>query len=58
MPKLNNIEGNILLEINLLNNDFLDVDEERQDSENWIPFEFVLNVPRENMFIRLIWSNF
>jgi len=31
MPKLNNIEGNILLEINLLNNDFLDVDEERQD---------------------------
>jgi len=23
MPKLNNIEGNILLEINLLNNDFL-----------------------------------
>jgi len=47
MPKLNNIEGNILLEINLLNNDFLDVDEERQDSENWIPFEFVLNVPRE-----------
>jgi len=36
-----------LLEINLLNNDFLDVDEERQDSENWIPFEFVLNVPRE-----------
>jgi len=49
MPKLNNIEGNILLEINLLNNDFLDVDEERQDSENWIPFEFVLNVPREKI---------
>jgi len=42
MPKLNNIEGNILLEINLLNNDFLDVDEERQDSENWIPFEICL----------------
>lgn len=44
MPRLNNIENNILLEINLLNNSFLDISDTRGDFENWIPFEFILDV--------------
>lgn len=42
MPKINNIEGNISIEINLIKNEFLDIEESRNDFENWIPFEFEL----------------
>jgi hypothetical protein len=48
MPKIFNTEKNISLEVNLLNNAFLDIDSSREDFENWIPFEFTLNVEKEN----------
>ena len=47
MPKLSDREGNVSLEVNLIDNNFLDVQLSRQDYENWIPFEFVLNVGEE-----------
>lgn len=47
MPKLNDREGNVSLELNIIDNNFLDVQFSRQDYENWIPFEFVLNVGGE-----------
>ena len=47
MPKLYNKGNDIALEINLIKNDFLDVQKSRHDYENWVPFEFVLNVAGE-----------
>lgn len=47
MPKLYNKENNILLEVNLVSNICLDIEESRNDSENWIPFNFALNVENE-----------
>lgn len=47
MPKMYNTEENILLQINLLNNQFLDIELSRSDDENWIPFEFFLRVEGE-----------
>ena len=47
MPKMVNIEGNVLLELNLLRNEYLDIDVLREDFENWIPFNFKLNVVEE-----------
>jgi hypothetical protein len=44
MPIMHNNQNNISLEINLLNNSFLDIDLLRKDFENWVPFEFVLDV--------------
>lgn len=42
MAVLSNLEKNISIEINLLNNDFLDINTDRSDYQNWIPF--TLNV--------------
>lgn len=42
MPKIINAEGNISIEINLIKNEYLDIEESRDDFENWIPFEFEL----------------
>lgn len=44
MAKLQNKENNIYLNINLLNNNYLDIQLSRQDFENWIPFEFIFNI--------------
>lgn len=42
MAVLCNLEKNISIELNLLNNDFLDINTDRSDYQNWIPF--TLNV--------------
>lgn len=47
MPKIFNTEKNISLEVNLLNNAFLDIDSSREPFENWIPFEFSLHIEEE-----------
>lgn len=47
MPQITNIEGNVSFELNLINNDFLDIDKLRPDFENWIPFEFNLCVEED-----------
>lgn len=47
MPKIINIEENILFELNLLNNEYLDIDFLRDDFENWIPFDFSLCIEKE-----------
>lgn len=48
MSNLKNEEKNISLSINLKNNKFLDINWQREDYENWIPFTFSLNVENEN----------
>lgn len=40
MPKLINDENNIILEINLVKGELFDVEIDRDDFENWIPFVF------------------
>lgn len=47
MAKISNTEKNISLEVNLLNNTFLDIDLSRENFENWVPFEFSLHVEEE-----------
>ncbi|HCC07102.1 MAG TPA: hypothetical protein DEP72_02895 [Clostridiales bacterium] len=47
MPRICNIENNIIFEINLLKNDYLDVDLSRDDFENWVPFQLLLKVEKE-----------
>ncbi|BCJ92675.1 hypothetical protein acsn021_02440 [Anaerocolumna cellulosilytica] len=47
MPKIVNKEKNVILELNLLNNTYLDIDFLREDFENWIPFDFALYVENE-----------
>ncbi|MBH5318323.1 hypothetical protein I6N90_10935 [Paenibacillus sp. GSMTC-2017] len=47
MAQLVNLENNITFKINLLRNEFLDIVDEREDFENWIPFEMVLKVGLE-----------
>lgn len=47
MAEMFNIEKNISFVINLLNNELLDVEISRDDIQNWIPFEFLLNVNGE-----------
>lgn len=44
MPKLTNIERNVVLEIELLKNKNLDIKRGRIDTENWIPFELYLSI--------------
>lgn len=49
MPKLTNVQKKVLLEINLLKNEFLDIEPSRSDSENWIPFELNLIIENERL---------
>lgn len=48
MANLENEERNISLSIDLINNKFLDVDLQREDYENWIPFILSLNLENES----------
>lgn len=47
MAKLINDEKNIVLEINLINDERVDIDNSRPDYQNWIPFEFKINIQDE-----------
>lgn len=47
MAKLINDERNIVLEINLINDERVDIDNSRPDYQNWIPFEFKINIQDE-----------
>lgn len=47
MPKIVNTEGNVSFELNLINNDFLNIDKSRSDLENRIPFELNLCVEKD-----------
>jgi len=49
LPRLTNIEKNVFLEINLLKNEYLDIEMSRSDTENWIPFEFHLAIEKERI---------
>ena len=51
MPKLKNIHNNIVLEINLLKNERFDVKVDRDDFENWIPFELGLYIESSEKYI-------
>lgn len=42
MPELYNDEKNIFVGIELLINEYLDIEESRNNYENWIPFSFIL----------------
>lgn len=47
MPRIMNTEKNILLEVNLLSNPYLDIDFSREDFENWIPFDLNICIEEE-----------
>ena len=49
MPKLINDDSNVLLQIELISNEYLDFEKGRSDNMNWIPFEFLLNVNGEKI---------
>lgn len=55
MSKLLNNEKNILLQLNLISSEMLDYNAERATFENWIPFNFMLNV--ENGMLTYIFEN-
>lgn len=44
MPKINNLENNVVFELELLNNRYLDIKKERTKYENWIPFKLKLTI--------------
>lgn len=48
MPKLTGIFGSTTLYINLLANEYLVIDSEKDDYENWIPFSFKIHAQNEN----------
>src|SRR5699024_139716 len=47
MATLVNNEKNVKVMLNLLANSFLDLERNREDFENWIPFELLLYVEKE-----------
>lgn len=50
MPKLINIENNVVMEINLVKNERFDVKIGRDDFENWIPFVFNFIIEKKEMY--------
>lgn len=44
LPKLTNIHGNVILELDLIKNKHFDVNKGRESFENWIPFVFSLRI--------------
>ena len=51
MSQLYDRLNKILLEINLVFNDNIDIENHRDDYENWIPFEFKLKLENEEEYI-------
>jgi hypothetical protein len=49
MAKIYNDENNICIEMNLFKNHSLDIEELRDDFENWIPFELLIIVEDETI---------
>lgn len=52
MAKIINLERNLQLEIQLKSNDMLDIDPERSDNENWVPFTLCLDLPDRHSAIQ------
>lgn len=50
MVKLTNRENNIVMEINLIKDERFDVEADRPDFENWIPFTFDFTVEEKEIY--------